>query len=319
MNRIPSLSAARIRGAHRAFTLVELLVAVAVLSAIVFVLFRIFDQTQKALRSNVAQVDVMEGGRAVIELLRRELEQMSTPGGATNYSYYSGLRSYPQSLDLPGPASARTNVFDGLYFVAPEPQNPSNRVWNAIMYQVLSRANLTPNNLTNPVFATNIAAEGVGWLARASVSVPLTQTNLAYTFPLLSSTNPIVLGEFQRLTDGVVHFRVTPLDSRGRPLHYLHTNAYLPFAASAPNRFRWPPSAPISAELVEREYLFSGDRVPVFLELELGLLEPQVLERWRSLPTPDSRARFLNQQSARIHYFQQRIAMRGAPSLMPTQ
>jgi hypothetical protein len=252
----------------------------------------------------------------VVELLRRELEQMAAPGGATNISYFSGLRSWPRSLDLPGQGAERTNVLEALYFLVPDRQNPSNRVWQATMYQVLARVNLTPDNLIDPTFRTNVAAEGVGWLARASIPVPLTQTNAGYTFPLLTSTNAMVLGEFQRVADGVVHFRVTPLDSRGRPLFYLPGNAYLPYVAHAANRFNWQPG-PGRAELVERDYLFSGERVPAFLQLELGLLEPQVLDRWRSMPTPESRARYLNQQAARIHFFKQRIAIRGAPTLLP--
>ncbi|PYJ61884.1 MAG: hypothetical protein DME24_05315, partial [Verrucomicrobia bacterium] len=40
----------------RAFTIVELLVAISVLTLIVLVLYGLFDQVQRALRGNVAQV-----------------------------------------------------------------------------------------------------------------------------------------------------------------------------------------------------------------------------------------------------------------------
>src|SRR6266511_4863469 len=75
------------RCAHaRAFTLVELLVAISVLTLIVLVLYGLFDQVQKALRSNVAQVDVHEGGREGMELLSREMEQIQAGNraGVTN-------------------------------------------------------------------------------------------------------------------------------------------------------------------------------------------------------------------------------------------
>ena len=65
-----------VRAAHRrAFTIVELLVAISILTLIVFVLYGLFDQVQKALRSNVAQIDVHEGGRAGMELMSRVLRR----------------------------------------------------------------------------------------------------------------------------------------------------------------------------------------------------------------------------------------------------
>ena len=46
----------------RAFTLLEMLVSVSVMTMIVYVLYALFDTTQSALRKNAAQVDVNEGG-----------------------------------------------------------------------------------------------------------------------------------------------------------------------------------------------------------------------------------------------------------------
>ena len=67
-------------GREAAFSLVELLLAVSLMSVIVFGLYSMFNETQKALRSNVRQVDVLEAGRAAIELLVSDLEQASSPG-----------------------------------------------------------------------------------------------------------------------------------------------------------------------------------------------------------------------------------------------
>ena len=104
-----------------AFTVVELMVAVSVLSLIVVVLYNIFDNTQRAMRSNAAQVDVMEGGRAAIELISRDLEQMTELGlaGATNF--YVKLWSQPFFQTLPGPTNAlnvRANFQQELFFTS---------------------------------------------------------------------------------------------------------------------------------------------------------------------------------------------------------
>ena len=60
----------------RAFTLLEMLVAVSVMTLVIYVLYALFDQTQNALKKNAAQVDVNEGGRAAMEMIVRELSQM---------------------------------------------------------------------------------------------------------------------------------------------------------------------------------------------------------------------------------------------------
>ncbi len=64
----------------RAFTLLEMLVTVSVMTMIIYVLYALFDTTQSALRKNAAQVDVNEGGRAVMEMIVRELSQMEVSG-----------------------------------------------------------------------------------------------------------------------------------------------------------------------------------------------------------------------------------------------
>src|SRR5204862_6167157 len=85
----------------RAFTIVELLVAISILTLIVLVLYGLFDQVQRALRSNVAQVDVHEGGRAGMEMMSREMEQIQAGNSVTNVNLFTGFTTaipYRQSL-----------------------------------------------------------------------------------------------------------------------------------------------------------------------------------------------------------------------------
>jgi len=300
------------------FTLIELLVAVGVLSLIVLVLFRIFDQTQRALRGNVAQVDVLEGGRAILELLGRELEQMASPREGTNFAtFYVGLVATNRILDLPGtgPQATRLNSLQAVYFLRPNRTTGTNRLWDVNYYQILA---FTPTNGqagggSQPlVLRADPPWEGVGSLARRTATLDLAWTNTGAFFDLLSRTDLDSLNRFSRVADGLVHFRVTPLDSRGMPLEleYLRrgTNPYPEVLIT--NRLAPVPSI---------QTFFYGSAVPAALELEVGILEPQAVERWRALPTPAARARFLTNQAARIHYFQQRIPVRSAPRLMPSQ
>lgn len=319
-------------GKRRAFTLVELMVAMSVLTLIVLVLFKIFDKTQSALRSNVAQVDVMEGGRALMDLLKRDLEQITAPEGldTNNVNFYVGLGGPVHVLDLPGSESwtARTNYLDEVYFLKSNRDSGMNLVWDATVYRVLSRSNMTPDRLDNPLYATNFAVEGVGWLARRAVPATVVDmTNVLATTPRLDtplswSQHPFNLAtgrdvadwvRFSRVAGGVVHFRVTPLDSRGQPLFYsLATNlsAYgSAVAVQLPNQGAVDPS--------RWRYFLVGDALPASLQVELGILEPQVAGRLSSLPNPQVRAAYLREQAAKIHYFQQRIPLRSAPRLLP--
>ena len=64
---------------RRAFSVLELLVAVGLLSLIVLALYAMFDQTQKALHASIGQVDVMEGGRSAMDLIARDLARAQSP------------------------------------------------------------------------------------------------------------------------------------------------------------------------------------------------------------------------------------------------
>src|SRR5437763_9400552 len=96
----------------RAFTIVELLVAISVLTLIVLVLYGLFDQVQKALRGNVVQVDVLEGGRAAMQLLSREMEQMQAANVPVGTNLYIGLSAVPSQQALL--ATNRVNALDGV-------------------------------------------------------------------------------------------------------------------------------------------------------------------------------------------------------------
>jgi len=303
----------------RAFTLVELLVAVSVLTLIVYVLFSIFDKTQRALRSNAAQVDVMEGGRAVMDLLARELEQMAPPLDSTNtIGFYVGMTAPGYVLDLPGsdPGTFRENVMEEVYFLSPYRYTGGNRTWEATTYRVLSRANMTADGAF--MSPTTNAMEGVGWLGRRSLVMDLAKTNSDYMWQASRGTNAADMAAYTKVADGIVHFQVTPLDSQGWPmeLEYLRRSETIGVSASTnayTNTFFSPRSTPYNSV----DMWCRGAAAPAALRVELGILEPQAVERWRALPTAQARLRFLTNQAARIHYFQQRIPIRNAPQMMP--
>ena len=56
-----------------AFSLVEIMVAVTLLALIVIGLISVFNHTQKALRGAHNQTDVLEGARATVDLVTRDI------------------------------------------------------------------------------------------------------------------------------------------------------------------------------------------------------------------------------------------------------
>jgi hypothetical protein len=53
-----------------------------------------------------------------------------------------------------------------------------------------------------------------------------------------------------------------------------------------------------------------SNAVPAYLELELGILEPQVLQKYRSIPLGPPARQYLSNHVAQVHIFRQRIPVR---------
>src|SRR4051795_11500139 len=61
-------------GQAGAFSLVEVMVAVGLLAFIIVGLLAMFYQTQRAFRSSATQTDVLEAGRAAMQIIRQDLQ-----------------------------------------------------------------------------------------------------------------------------------------------------------------------------------------------------------------------------------------------------
>ena len=67
-----------------AFSLIELMVVMALLSLIVLALMAVFTSTQRAFRASVTQTDMLEGSRAALDLITTDLRAMTPSDGASN-------------------------------------------------------------------------------------------------------------------------------------------------------------------------------------------------------------------------------------------
>jgi hypothetical protein len=318
---VPAVKPAR---APRAFTLVEILISIALLSFIVIGLFAMFNQTQRAFRLSMTQSDILEAGRAVTEMIPRELEQI-LPAGCANPNagnlYAQMVVDAPLTQSLPGTAIMRTNLLQDCFMLLRQ-----NQTWVGIGYCVRSAD-------TNGVLwlpETVSGQLGVGALYRFSASTNyLGNTGLRQdpSGLLASFRNACIPGSkastnLTGICSGVIHFRLRAFATNGFPLFSdgFHTNAC----------FRTSPltngysvlrqtSAGFNSAYPDNlaSLYFWSNAVPAAVELELGLLEQSTWDRYNSIGNAAARLAYIQREdiSSRVHLFRQRIPIRNVDPL----
>lgn len=255
----------------------EILVTATLLSFIVLGLLAVFNQTQRAFKGGMTQTDVLEGGRAVVEMMTREMEQI-TPSQdpyTTNFALWvSTSFQDPLLQGLPGSKELRKNVVQDLFFLS-----RMNTDWNAGGYRVL------------PEYKD----AGVGTLYRwgSNAHVRLGSSNYFAWYQSAPLSN------YNRVAEGVVHFRVRAFDPHGNLIN--------------PGMTNWPRQMyfytnPIAAD--QASVVATNQAIPAFLELEMGMLEQPVYQRWKSLASAEAQRNYLSNNSARVHIFRQRVPVR---------
>jgi hypothetical protein len=269
----------RCNHSSRAFSLLEILVAVGLLSVIILGLLSMFYQTEKAFRFGTRQVDVLESGRAVTELLVRELQEITSAHDTNVINLFASTNFAP--VIQPRPGAPQYNYLQDYYFVTKR-----NDLWTGVAYFV--------EPVTNAAWPR---PGGVGSLYRYTNSVPGmfpdALTNLYNNYQIAQSVFP---KDWHRISDNIIHLRVIPYDRNG----IIYTN--LPSLLQYAFPYQIAPDAP----LPEDRYEF----MPAFVDLEVGILEPRALERYVSISDPGRAAQFLTNQADKVHLFRQRIPVR---------
>ena len=179
---------------QRGLSLLEMLVAVGLLAVIIIGLLAMFNQTQKTLHQGIAQVDVLENGRAVMQLLTRELEEMTAPPPPFTNFIARDPRPVADFLKLPISGYGDVPILlQGIAFLS-----RFNDDWTTTYYG----------------FTTNDRIAGVGTLYRRAAGAPA--TNLASISPdawnqVAETNNP----NYHRVADGVVHLRLLAYNPDG--------------------------------------------------------------------------------------------------------
>ena len=129
-----------------AFTLIEVMVAMALLALIVIALMAVFTTTQNAFRASITQTDVLEGGRATMDLMAGDLGKMAASDGFSNttvnfrVNYNNNYQSLNQSLiGVNNLSTQRTNILENFFILSSGNQN-GVPTWYGTGYAVLTNS-----------------------------------------------------------------------------------------------------------------------------------------------------------------------------------
>jgi prepilin-type N-terminal cleavage/methylation domain-containing protein len=303
-----------VRPTTRAFSLVEIMVVIALLSVIILGLLLMFNQTQRAFQAGLAQVDVQEGGRTLVEMIARELAQTTPtykqrifnnpPRYVVNFSA-SFSSSAPLIQQLPGPTAladgdpnVRTNVLTDLFFMQKE-----NLKWSGVGYVV--RNSDGAGNL--------VTTDSIGALYRFETNYTDRQfdTNPGWFYRDFTASAGSE-SRMNRIVDGVVHFKIRTYDRDG-----VWQMDNVPNDAGNLKSEIWLSGlkGPAVAKGEVTLAAFYSNAVPGFVEIELGILESRVAKRARAISDPGARRLFLENQAARVHVFRTRVPIRNVDPL----
>jgi len=310
----PVAGAARLR----AFSLIELMLALSIMTIIVGALYGMFHHTQKALRANVTQVDVLEAGRAAMDFLVRDFEQLA----ASHVRYETNLLVGMSPLPLRrGEGLGMRQLY---YATNPPPDfDGYNPVVQNLMQAGAARTNVLAeayllNRLGDRFMGVSYrvinATNGVGSLARYSSELAARYMSRGW---LSSNVLMAPASAYAAVADRVIHFRVQAYDAAGLPMVWETTNRFA-------TNWIFHPSLMLNTNVfiardrvpTETMCLFLTNALPAYLDIELGLLEPRAYEQYRAFDAASPMAhRFLENRAAQVHLFRQRIPVRQAELL----
>jgi hypothetical protein len=265
----------------------------------------------------VTQVDVLEAGRAAMDFLVRDFEQLAASRVQRETNLLVGMSPLPLRRSE-GLALRR------MYYVTNPP--PDFDGYNPVV-QNLMIAGATRTNVLSEAYLLNRlgdrfigvsyrvinATNGVGTLARRSDEMPVRY--MAHGW-LSSNVLTAPALTYAPVVDRVIHFRIQAFDAAGLPMSWETTNRftnriYYPIVKLNTNVFIGRDRLP-----TETACLFLTNALPAYLEVELGLLEPRAYDQYRAFDAASPMAhRFLENRAAQVHLFRQRIPVRQAELL----
>lgn len=266
------------------YSLVEIMIAMALLTLIVVGLLTTLNQTQKALKFAGTQTDTLENGRAFIAMLSRELQEIAeTPGYASNtFRFYSVARGDAWSQDVAGLNTPRENRLYSFGFLQRARESNS---WKFVSYE-FDKRDLTEQRGVADLFRAE--TNSMIW-ALTNAGGLTDYQNQKRISGFSSDRNNYETNFFRKVLSGVAHLSFKAYDTNGfvipewtrdQLVGYSVTNALLPVTSIRP----------VDA-----------------IEIELGILDPDIYKRVKSMPDSATVFAYLRDRPGNIQLFRQRI------------
>lgn len=280
-----------------AFTLIEIMVVMVLLTVIIIGLMAMFSQTQRAFRAGMAQTDQLESGRMFTDLLLRDMEEISPSYQTNGVNFYSQIPDYaPLKQVLPGTTLLRTNILENLFFMSRQ-----NQTWSGIGYFVR----------TSSIVGVSGTVPLVGTLYRFETNMSVSQFRGEGRLPYLTYLDATDRFSISKVLEGVVEFQVNCYDTDGNLI--VGNNGFVPPNGNdlmLTNSYVVVSNSEVIAPGEVQSYAFSNNIVPAYIDVQLGVLEPAVLQRFNAIPDPVAQSNFLANHAGNVQLFRQRIAIR---------
>ena len=277
-----------------AFTLVEILTAVAITTIIVVALVSMLNTSTKALQAANRQIDTWETARSTFGILERDIGEVAIGGAAGRVNVYA--------------ANAGVNVVGGQDFRLQDVYvlSSEQNLWTVNVFllgrdQKSELPNLPVRTLYR--FQTNYSTATTFGAATLDIDQPFGTVNHTYSIALnaldrylddVAAGRPTD-GTINVMAKGIVHLRLISYAADGR--------AFSNSASLNPV----PVDHVISPNLLE----FRGDLLPAALDLEMFVLDPDRMAEFRAQPAIGLiQMGYLNKHLNSIQLFRTRIPIR---------
>jgi type II secretory pathway pseudopilin PulG len=273
MKKIASQSGPAVRHRAGGVTVLELLVAVTLVSFIIIALYQMFNRTQEQMRRAINQVDTLETGRALMQIVKRDLGLLTVPTEkSVNPVFFLHTRvtnalmvltNY--SVNVDGSTNfIQTNEINRVFFTSYDPSFVGTN-YGGIGYHVGGE-----DDPREEIY------NGYGTLYRYNYNDDVFNAGAAGTF---LTTNFMTYAS--RLADNIVHFKVTPY-----PLSDLNQTNVI---SSGWNRGVY--------------YAYTNQSAPTFVEVEIGYLDEETAGIARGFGSSSAARTYLSSHPEKIHAF----------------
>lgn len=329
-----SPSPRRLHPGGAAFSLIEMMVAVALLGVVMFAMYSLFNQTQRALRQAVGQVDVNEPARAALDLISdnlRQAAQVNVPEVENFMVRYFTDENAPLPTRTPAwseKVGPRSQAHHEVYFL----KQIQDRAWTSAGFFVGQESSAVAGYRADrpwppPVGTLYFYSETTNILARGdNIRVPSGTANQFRSLLLKNFNNlDYRTAVSSRVLDGVVVFRVLAYDAYGRLMDEyslsqlmklpLTNGVYKPDIRFFANTQVELPGKVQTIKAPATFVTFLNEEIPSSLEIELGIMEPKTLDKYRAAAdggAPSALA-FLERNQGSIQMYRRRVDLRTAP------